>query len=220
MRVQCSGCQSAFTIPDERVPAGKSLRLHCPKCKAPIDIEKPGAEPGTAVPAQEPDASIFSMAEYLSDDSQSVDVVDEGIKTSLLCVSDQKIAEAIGQTVQELDFYLVSAPNTGFALGKLNHNHYDLILLDENFDSTPQSGNLVLQHIQFLPMPLRRQFFLCLISQTLPTLDATISFKLGVNLVLNARDLDKAKIILARSMKEHRTFYNLYSIELAKKGLS
>jgi CheY-like chemotaxis protein len=186
----------------------------------PIEIEKPSAETARppAVASQQLAAAPFSIASMMADDAHSVDVVEDGIKTSLLCVSDSKRADAMSQVLQELDFYVVKAPDATFALGKLNHNHYDLIVLDEAFDVKNSAGNLVLQHVQFLPMHLRRQFFLCLLSESMPTLDPMLGFKSGVNMVLNARDLDKSKIILARTMKEHRVFYNLFNMELTRKG--
>ena len=69
-----------------------------------------------------------------------------------------------------------------FALGKLRHNNYDLIVLEENFNSDKDSENLVLHHIQVLPMHLRRQFYLCLLCEDKPTLDAKLAFRMGVNL--------------------------------------
>jgi predicted Zn finger-like uncharacterized protein len=220
VRIQCTGCQTAFTVPDEKIPEGKPLKILCPKCRMPIEIERPPAEAirPAAAPAPQPGAAPFSIASMMAEEAHSVDVVEEGIKTSLLCITDSKRAEEMGQVLQELDFYVVKAPDSVFALGKLNHNHYDLIVLDEEFDVKNSAGNVVLQHVQFLPMHLRRQFFLCLLSETMPTLDAMAGFRSGVNMVLNARDLDKSKIILARAMKEHRVFYNLFGMELTRKG--
>jgi hypothetical protein len=40
---------------------------------------------------------------------------------------------------------------------------------------------------------------------------------MGVNLILNVNDLDKAKVILAREMNEYRNFYGLFNAELARK---
>ena len=105
----------------------------------------------------------------------------------------------------------------GFALGKLHYNTYDLIVLEEDFDSAKNSTNLVLHHVQVLPMHQRRQFYLCLLSQDKPTLDAKLAFRMGVNLILNVNDIEKAKVLFARAMKEYRSFYSLFNTELAKK---
>ena len=219
MRVQCHGCRIGFNIPDDKIPEGKVLKVLCPKCKAPIEIDEkqPGKESEEVSSYfPEPDSGVIgddAFSEYAS----AVDVVDEGLKSALLCVSNVKQADRIAQVLQELDFYVVHASRPAFALGKLHHNNYDLIILEENFDSQKTASNLVLHHVQLLPMHVRRQFFLCLLSETKPTLDAMLAFRMGVNLVLNLRDLEKAKIILARSMKEYRNFYGVFSAELAGK---
>ncbi|MFZ2444883.1 MAG: zinc-ribbon domain-containing protein [Syntrophobacteraceae bacterium] len=213
MKVQCPGCRIAFTIPDEKIPGGRTLKIPCPKCKIPIEIN---AKPPEAVSPDEARGGLPPMPD-LSDYASAIDVVEHGVKTALLCVSNTRLADRIAMTLQELDFWVVHAARSGFALGKLHHNSYDLIVLEENFDSAKATDNLVLHHVQLLPMHVRRQFYLCLLSEALPTLDAMMAFRMGVNLILNVADLEKAKIILARTMKEYKTFYGFFNSELNRK---
>lgn len=212
MKVQCHGCGTGFTIPDEKVPEGRGFRIPCPKCKTSLLIgsNERTAAPGFAGPT---DVAMEDLSDYTS----AIDVVEDGVKTALLCMFGQKQAEKIAQALQELDFWVVHAARSGFALGKIHHNHYDLIILEENFDAANAADNLVLHHIQLLPMHVRRQFFLCLVSEVHPTLDAMLAFRMGVNLIVNVRDLEKTKLILARSMKEYKTFYNFFNSELNRK---
>lgn len=218
MRAQCKGCRIEFIIPDEKVPEGKALKVLCPKCKAPAEIN----DKATAAELEEHVSQSSEGCESLNgedpvlDYANAIDVVDEGVKTALLCDTNIKRAEKIAQTLQELDFWVVHALRPAFALGKLHHNNYDLIILEENFNSE-NDKNLVLHHVQVLPMHLRRQFYLCLISPDKPTLDAKLAFKMGVNIILNVRDLEKAKVLFARAMKEYRNFYGLFNTELARK---
>jgi len=218
VRAQCKGCRIEFIIPDEKVPEGKALKVLCPKCKAPAEIN----DKATAAELEEHVSQSSEGCESLNgedpvlDYANAIDVVDEGVKTALLCDTNIKRAEKIAQTLQELDFWVVHALRPAFALGKLHHNNYDLIILEENFNSE-NDKNLVLHHVQVLPMHLRRQFYLCLISPDKPTLDAKLAFKMGVNIILNVRDLEKAKVLFARAMKEYRNFYGLFNTELARK---
>ncbi len=219
MRVQCNGCRTGFNIPDDKVPVGKALEVLCPRCKTPTKINE------KATPAELDDRVSYLSESYqpefgadpLSDYANAIDVVDEGVKTALLCDTNVKCAARIAQALQELDFWVVHALRPAFALGKLHHNNYDLIVLEENFNSDKDSENLVLHHVQVLPMHLRRQFYLCLVSPEKPTLDSRLAFKMGVNLILNIQDLEKAKVLLARAMKEYRSFYGLFNAELARK---
>jgi len=203
-------------LPDDKIPESRGLRILCPKCKVPIEIKEKKLVREPAPYASEP-ASSTSFADSFSEYSNAVDVVEEGVKTALLCVSNAKRAEKLAQSLHELDFWVVHAARAGFALGKLHLNNYDLMILEENFDSANSAENLVLHHMQLLPMHLRRQSFLCLLSETLPSLDTTLAFRLGVNLTMNLQDVEKAKLILARSLKEYKNFYTFYNAELNRK---
>lgn len=216
MRVQCPGCRSEFTVPDDKIPESRGVRILCPKCKAPIEIKEKQLVREPAQYTSEP-ASATSFTDSFSEFSNAIDVVEEGVKTALLCVCNAKRAEKLAQSLHELDFWVVHAARAGFALGKLHHNNYDLMILEENFDSAGIAENLVLHHMQLLPMHLRRQSFLCLLSETLPTLDTTLAFRLGVNLTMNLQDIEKAKLILARSLKEFKNFYTFFNAELNRK---
>jgi hypothetical protein len=201
----------------DKVPEGRAPKILCPKCKAPTEIiEKPRAD-DNHIPylSENPESELLS--DPILDYANAIDVVDEGVKTALLCDTNIKRAEKIAQALQELDFWVVHALRPAFALGKLHHNHYDLIVLEENFNSARDSENLVLHHFQVLPMHMRRQFYLCLLCAEKPTLDAKLAFRMGVNLILNVQDLEKAKVLFARAVKEYRSFYGLFNTELARK---
>ena len=216
MRVQCPGCRAEFTLQNDKIPGGRALRIPCPKCKVPIEVKDKQSFRDAAPYASEP-ASAKSFADSFSEYSNAIDVVEEGVKTALLCVCNAKRAETLAQSLHELDFWVVHAARAGFALGKLHHNNYDLIVMEENYDSANAADNLVLHHVQLLPMHLRRQYFVCLLSETLPTLDSMLAFRMGVNLTLNMQDIEKAKLILARSLKEYKSFYSFFHGELNKK---
>jgi len=218
VRVQCKRCRIEFSIQVAKVPEGTSPRILCPKCKGPTEIyEKAARDDDNHTPylLENPEAEFGS--DPILDYANAIDVVDEGVRTALLCDTNVKRAEKIAQALQELDFWVVHALRPAFALGKLHHNHYDLIVLEENFNSARDSENLVLHHVQVLPMHMRRQFYLCLLSAEKPTLDGKLAFRMGVNLILNVQDLEKAKVLFARAVKEYRSFYGLFNAELARK---
>ena len=213
MKIQCKGCRVEFNIPDDKIPEDKPLKIICPRCKTPLKIQKGSAGVGDGnfcIPEEnQPDPFL--------DYANAIDVVDDGVKTALLCDTDVKRGEKIAQALQELDFWVVHAVRPAFALGKLHHNRYDLIVLDENFNSENESENLVLHHVQLLSMHLRRQFFICLLSRDKTTMDAKLAFRLGVNLILNVNDIDRVKVLFARLIRDHRNFYGLFNEELVRK---
>ena len=52
MEVVCESCQARFNVPEDKIPAGKSIRAACPKCKNKITIAPQQAD---ASPAQTDD---------------------------------------------------------------------------------------------------------------------------------------------------------------------
>lgn len=215
MKIQCKECRVEFNIPENKIPEGKSFTISCPRCGSPLEVAgKPVSAGG--------EGSAFRLAGNEQADTgldfeTEIDMVDEGVKTALLCDTNVKRGEKITQALQELDYWVVHAMRPAFALGKLRHNRYDLIVLDEFFNAEKESENLVLHHITLLPMHLRRQFYLCLLSREKTTMDEKLAFRIGVNLILNVNDLEKTKVLFARCLKEHRNFYALFNAELARK---
>jgi len=220
VKLNCPGCQMSFFVPDDKVPEGKGVRILCPKCRTPIEgshSAKAKDESGAVGKVR----SAVTIQDDLQDDSLStLEMVEDGMKTSLLCTSDTSRLEKMEQMLRQLDFYVSTAPTSQLALSKLRNNRYDLVVLDELFEASTQSDNLVLHHIQFMPMHQRRQFFLCLLSENLPSLDQLLSFRIGTDLILNVQDLDKTKIVLVRAMKDHKSFYKIFNNELERKGQS
>ena len=107
VKIQCQGCRIEFNISDDKIPENKPLKILCPKCKSPLEIHgkkvSEGADPETICL---PDKN---WTDPLMDFANAIDVVDEGVKTALLCDTDVKRAERIVQSLQELDFWVIHA---------------------------------------------------------------------------------------------------------------
>lgn len=215
MKIQCTGCQTLFSVPEDKIPEGKVVRLLCPKCKTPIEVG-PLAEPRVPAPFPDVDRAGFQNLESMADEDVGPDLVEEGVKKALTCVTTTARSEIVEVTLDQLDFYVVPARSAPFAIGKLHHNQYDLVIIEDRFTDT--SRGVLLQHLQLLPMHSRRQFLLCLLSDEHPSLDRMTAFRLGVDLIVNTSDMEKLKMLLLQGLKEHSAFYRIYSDELARKG--
>ena len=99
MKVQCKGCRIGFNVPDDKVPEGKVLKILCPKCKEPIEISQKAFP--SEVDGRVPYLSGTLESEFdddrVLDYTNAIDVVDEGMRTALLCATDVKLAEKIAQ---------------------------------------------------------------------------------------------------------------------------
>lgn len=260
MKVLCPGCRSTLSIPDEKVPEGKVIRVLCPRCKNPIQVGRtsgssepskeqvspapfadehppqsssspssiPPSSPSSAssLPPSSPSSSPnlgFTGAGGGLGDMAALDMVEEGIEKALLYISDPSSLQMIEQALQQMDYYVSSAPTARHAVNKLINNTYDLVVSDEILQKRSEKGEedeeseFFLEYVQSLDMYTRRQFLLCLISDKLRTLDHLSAFRFGVNLILNKQDLDKAKLIFERAIREHKGLYRAFLRELKSK---
>lgn len=220
MRFRCPGCEVTFSVPDEKIPDGKGVRVLCPKCRTPIDLKDTIQSDDAMVSPENafspPNRDLLDVQEEMA----LLDMVDEGVKTALVCSTDVSRLEMIRTAVSQLGFFVVEAEHASYAMKKFQNNRYDLVVLDECFDAPKTSDNLFLHHMQLLPMHMRRQFFLCLLSESMTSLDQMVAFRIGVDMIINVRDLDKMKIILIRGINDHKALYKLFGDELSKKGSS
>lgn len=218
MKLLCPGCQASFTVSEDKIPPGKGMRILCPKCRTPVQKVDEGPEERPRPPLET--ASTPTAPEFLEDDMDAIssDFLDQGVRSALLCASDPARVRRLSQVLEQMDYHLTTASTSQSALEKLHRMQFDLVMLEETHGGAQLEDNPVLHHFQLLPMPARREFFLCLLSPTLATLDRMSAFRLGVDLILNERDVDKAKILMMRAMKDQRYFYKTFSEEMEKKG--
>lgn len=218
MKFQCQGCQTDFAVPDERIPAGKEVRVLCPRCKKPAEARDSAVTPAPQFTTGEGPSAADGEFHHIQEEMSLLDMVDEDVRTALLCSSTPGRAEKVRSVVGQMGFHAVMAQSASLAIKKLQNNRYDLIVFEEMFDSKKPSENLFLHHIQLLPMHVRRKFFVCLMSEKQATLDQMLAFRVGVDLVFNTKDLEKMKVILTRAIKDQQGIYRVFTDELARKG--
>jgi predicted Zn finger-like uncharacterized protein len=215
----CSGCKATFSVTDDKIPVGKDVRVLCPRCRIPVERAEEEKKP-VAGGSQGTLSVPFSMpvVDELENDQASLEGMEQGGKSALVCIRDTARSYKIEQGLRQLDFYVNTAFSPKESLEKLHRNQYDMVVLEETYGDGSSIENAVLQHFQLLPMHTRRHLFLCLLSEKHATLDRMAAFRLGVDMILNVGDMDKAKILFVRAIKDHKHFYKVFSDELEKRG--
>lgn len=218
MRYNCQGCGAGFTIPDQKLAQGSVLRFSCPNCKNRIELSADELiqviETNTDV---QPNASLEPDDDF-QDDAHIFEAVEEGVNTSLVWVQKSTVLEKLGEVLRQLNFHVTIAQNSREALYKIRHNLYDLVVFENDLRESQASVVSLLPPINHFPMPIRRKFMLCILSETMPSFDHMQAFMLGADLIINIRDMDKAKTILSKGIKEHRSSYRIFWEELERKG--
>jgi predicted Zn finger-like uncharacterized protein len=235
MEVSCEKCHTRFTIPDDRVPKDKVIKLACPKCKGSISL---GIKPLSSSPETEaagkvdefrlrfietkagerprPAEESYGYEDYTGD--QSLEFFEEGTKLALVMADSREHGEVIRRAVENIGYKFIVTPNTRDAIGKLRFHHFDLIILAEGFDGQSLDNSAILNYVNRLPMSVRRRIFLALISDGFKTMDNMMAFSISANVVINTKDTEKLNLVLKKAIAENERFYKVFADILAETG--
>jgi predicted Zn finger-like uncharacterized protein len=211
MEIVCQSCQGKFKIADGKLPAGKSAAVKCPRCKSTIRI----AVKEEAAP--EADAAFDDLFEFDEDEGEGYDAtekpfdfIEEEGKTALVCESDAIIREKIRPSLEILEYHITEVPNSREALKKLRYHNYDLIVINEYFDSQDPDANPLLIYLERMGMDLRRNIYVTLLTSRFRTMDHMVAFQKSVNMVLNIRNVDDFDKIIQRGIADFGLFYKVF----------
>ena len=232
MKVQCKHCQTVLTVPEEKVPVDHPLRATCSKCKNPITVgpketkqatqlQDTGAAMGLDITVAAVTEAPTAVAVELGTDpvyDSPLEFLQAGAMSALICVDEPERVKAVKTALAELNSHGSVASSVKEALSKLRYNHYDLVMLDEEFCGETAENNTILRYLQPMPMSTRRNIFLTLISKKHRTLDNLAAFAKSVNAVINVNDVPKVKMIMERALAEHRRFYKVFMDLLQVSG--
>lgn len=146
------------------------------------------------------------------------DFVKEGGKTALICESDPSIKAKISNTLKEMGYRLTEPASALDALKKMSFHVYDIVVLNENFDTENPDANDVLKYLESLPMSTRRNIFVALISSRFRTMDNMTALNKSVNTVINVENIDDISMIIKLSVADNEAFYHIFKETLKKTG--
>lgn len=223
MDVSCEKCQASFKIPDEKVPQGRVFAIKCPKCKEKITIsasaekKSAGAAPvasAVAVPAfdESPDEESYDASD------RPFDFLEEGVETALICEGDPVYRDKIQAALKSLGYQVTHPNNAREALKQMRFHVFDMIVVNERFDTPDPNHNNVLRYLETLTMGVRRSIFVALISDRFRTNDNMAAFHKSVNMVIGVSHVDDIEKVLKHGITENDIFYRVYKESLVKTG--
>jgi len=215
MQITCEQCQSKFNIADEKIPEGKVSTLRCPKCKNAITIDT--TKPESLTFEEAPDEVQDTYDDYDADE-KPFDFIEEEEKTALLCEPDAIIRDQIASVLEMLEYHITICDSARDALKKMRYHIYNLVVLNEDFDTPDPESNGILIYLERLQMAIRRNIFVLLISTRYRTLDYMMSFIKSVDLIMNPKNITDFERILKRGLTEHDLNYRVYRETLKKLG--
>lgn len=228
MDVACDKCQAKFKLPDEKVPQGQVFNVTCPKCQNKISIdtrsektsspETPAPPPAKPKPAAE--KTLMDEVDSGSYDAEEkpFDFLEEGVETALLCEPDPAVRAKIRAALDNLGYHTTEPDSARDVLKQMRFHVFDMVVINELFDTTNPDLNNVLRYLDQLPMYTRRNIFVALVTDRFRTNDNMAAFNKSVNLVLNLKNIDDCQKILKRAAADNTAFYRVYKETLIKFG--
>ena len=146
------------------------------------------------------------------------DFVEEGGKTALICESDPSIKADIISVLKEMDYQITDTVSARDALKAMRFHVYDMVVLNENFDTDDPDANNVIRYLGRLSMGIRRNIFVTLISNRFRTMDNMAAFNKSVNTIVNMENLGDFKTIIKRGLADNEAFYHVFKETMKKMG--
>lgn len=137
-------------------------------------------------------------------------------ETAMICEQDPVIRDKIVGELKKMGFATVQPAGFKEALKYMRFHVFQVIFIDEDFDTGVWETNNVLRYLESLNMSIRRKTFTALVSATIATLDNLEAFNKSVNLVINKRDIGGVEKVLRQAMVEHEEFYRIFKEKTRK----
>lgn len=139
-------------------------------------------------------------------------------ETAMICEQDKDLCDYLTKALIDLNYDVVTPTTFKEALRYMRFHIFDVIVVDENFDTDVWEVNYVLNYIENLIMPVRRQIFVSLISEIYPTMDNMQAYNKSVNLIINKKEISEAGLILKKEISDNKDFYFIFRESIRKFG--
>ncbi len=146
------------------------------------------------------------------------DFIEEEGLTALLCEQNPLARTTIQNALNLMDYQITTAENARDALKRMRYHVYDLIVINESFDTKNPDSNGVLIYVERLSMQVRRKIFVAMISNRYRTMDNMMAFHGSVNLIVNIKNIEDIGKILSRGITDMELFYRVHKETLKETG--
>ena len=213
MDIICHNCHSKFRISDKKLPAGKTASFACPKCKSKITLGAGKRPVKTAAAAGANDADNG----YDAFDKPFDFIEEEGL-TALVCEQNPLVKGTITEALELMEYQITAAESARDALKRMRYHVYDLIVVNESFDTDNPEANGVVIYLERLSMATRRNMFVAMVSDRYRTMDNMMALNKSVNLIINVKNVEDIGKILSRGITDNEYFYRVFKESLKEVG--
>jgi DNA-binding NtrC family response regulator len=144
--------------------------------------------------------------------------VDPDSKTAMICEQDPVIRDKISNAIKRIGFEVVQPATFKDALKYMRFHTFDVIFVNENFNTGIWEVNNILKYLESISMSIRRQSFVVLISAIDATMDSMQAYNKSVNMIINKSEIADVENILKQALVEHDDFYFVFKENVRKYG--
>ena len=195
------------------MPAGKAANFPCPKCKSKISLGT-GKNPVATAAVTEDNAAETGYDAF----DKPFDFIEEEGLTALVCEPNPMVRKTIADALSMLEYQITPAESARDALKRMRYHVYDLIVINENFDTENPEANGVLIYLERLSMQTRRNMFVAMVSDRYRTMDNMMALNKSVNLIINVKNIEDIGKILSRGITDNEYFYRVFKETLKDVG--
>lgn len=131
-------------------------------------------------------------------------------RPALLGLSHPQYIETARAALTELGYKVHTALSHGDFLTRFSRIQYQVVLIEDYFDTLDVDQNLTLQTVQSMQMHQRRHAVILLLGSAFQTLQPLQAFAQSVHAVVNPADLDNLTPIIQQVVSDNDLFLHAY----------
>lgn len=136
----------------------------------------------------------------------------------LVCEGAPERQGVIKAALEQLGYTMLPATTADEASERLRRQVFEVVIVDEQFESSGVLDNAVVKLINTMPIGIRRHMFVVLLGREFKTFDNMMAYARSANVVVNLNDLPHLPAILRKGLEDNNDFYRVFRDMLAEVG--
>lgn len=246
---QCPHCQQDLKLSEAQIakveaalaklPEGKFLKMGCPRCKTPIELQADGTSPAPAAPAEgegtapaaprpkeaapapkpvnpPPEAPKTPDLDWLTSGEFKEKEVIEDVPMALILANEGQGRKSVVAAFTEAGYKTVLADSAEHAIERMRFVNFAAVTLHSRYEGDSLADSTFHAHMKKMPMAKRRHIFYALLGPEFNTLYDLEALAHSANLVANDNESRSFGLILKKSLQDYHDLFGPYIATLKK----
>ncbi|MBF0225984.1 MAG: hypothetical protein HQK76_11055 [Desulfobacterales bacterium] len=225
--------------------ANQVIKLGCPYCKKPIELNKDGQSPSSSIPEPlqpEADESIEQNdavkpkeepiqpsknppqppnppeLDWLYSGKMEDKQIIEDVTKAMILMPASSDRDLVVSAFQDMEYQTSLTSDTEQAIERLNFETFSAIVYHTKFENCDFKDSIFHTYIKELPMKKRRYIYYVVIGPEFQSTYNLEALAYSVNLVINDKEISHIKLILKKGLQDHESLFGPYISMLKKHG--